>query len=89
MLGLKMKLEGIKLYYNDEMAVHERVRVKISYLTAFLFIDGENICSFYPQDLDEEMVESIVGSYCMDHGIDLTKDELRAIAQYTIGRMPK
>lgn len=88
-MELKMRFEGIELYYNDEMTVNERVRVKISYLTAFLFIDGKNVCSFYPQNLDEEMAESIVGSYCMDYGIDLTKDELRAIAQYTIRKMPK
>ena len=88
-MELKIRFEGIEIYCNDEMTVNERVRVKISYLTAFLFIDGENICSFYPQNLDEEMVESIVGSYCMDHGIDLTREELRAIAQYTIRKVPK
>ena len=89
MAELKMRFDGIKIYYNDGIMVNDRMQVRISYLTALLFIDGENVCTFYPQNCHEELVESIIKSYCRDYGIDLSKDELRAIAQYTIGRMPK
>lgn len=89
MAELKMRFDGIKIYYNGGIIVNDRVQVRISYLTALLFIDGENVCTFYPKNCDEELIGSIVKSYCRDHGIDLSKDELRAIAQYTIGKMPE
>lgn len=89
MAELKMRFDGIKIYYNDGIIINDRVQVKISYLTALLFIDGENVCTFYPKNCDEGLIESIVKSYYKDYGINLSKDELRAIAQFTIDKMPK
>lgn len=85
----KMNFDGIKIYYNDGTIINDRVQVKISYLTALLYIDGENVCTFYPKSCDKEMIESIVNSYCKDYEIDLSQNELEAIAEFTINKMPK
>ena len=75
---------GVKLFYNNQYVVNERVTVKISYMTALLFIDGTHVESYYPKNLQPEyFVEDIIDR-CNDYCIHLSLSEGYVVADYMI-----
>lgn len=83
MSEFRMVFDGIKLYYNEEI-VNDRIQIKISYKTALLFIDGINICSFYPTKSNAKWVAEDIMEYCMENGVVVSKEEAEAITRYCV-----
>lgn len=82
---MEFRFDGIELFYNDGTKVNDRVQVKISYLTALLFIDGNHITSYYAQECATEILARFIKEDCEDYGIELSKEESTAIARYIKG----
>jgi len=86
---MEIRFDGIKLFYNDGTIINERVQVKISYLTALLFIDGNHITSYYAQECSIEMLARFIKEDCAEYDIELSKEECQEIAIYIKNKMPQ
>lgn len=84
---MEMRFDGIKLFCNDGKVINERVSVKISFLTALLFVDGNNVSSYYPQYLFCDELAEMIQDECKEHGAELTMEESLTIAKYIKGAM--
>ena len=82
-----IKFDGIKLIYNDGKKINDRISVKISNQTALIFVDGNNIYSIYPQDLDVETTAYIIEEYCRDYDVEISREEIEVIAAWTKERL--
>ena len=80
---LKVVYNGINILYNDGKIVNDRIEIKISYLTALIFINGKHEASYYPQHLNVKELAEIIADDCKRKAeIELTTEEATAIATY-------
>lgn len=82
-----IKFDGIKLIYNDGKKINDKISIKLSNKTALVFVDGKNICSIYPQNLDVETVTDILEEYCKDYDVEINKEEIEVIAAWIKDRL--
>lgn len=82
-----IKFDGIRLIYNDGKKVNDGISVKISNKTALIFVDGNNICSLYPQSLDVSETAEIIKEYCNDYNVEITTEESEIIAKWIKERL--
>ena len=82
---MEIRFNGIEIIYNDGKVINDRISVKISYLTALLFIDGNHIMSYYARECTEEHLARFIKEDCQDYGIELSNEECEAIAKYIKG----
>ena len=82
-----IKFDGIRLIYNGEKKINDRISVKISNKTALIFTDGNNICSLYPQSLDISETAEIIKEYCTDYDVKISTEESEAIAKWINERL--
>lgn len=83
-----IRFNNTNLLFNEQKTINERIAIKISYLTAFLYIDGTQITSFYPKVLTPDCIIEDISETCREHGIELSSAESKAIADYMISQMP-
>jgi hypothetical protein len=86
-IQMLIKFDGIKLIYNDGKKINDRISVKISNKTALIFVDGKNICSLYPQDLDVETTADIIEEYFIDYDVEINRAEIEVIAAWIKERL--
>ena len=74
-----------KIKYHSESGSDDEVEIKLSYKTALLFINGQNVCSFYPTSTSnpEFWVKEIQES-CEDYGHPISKEKALALTTYMI-----
>ena len=85
---LKMSFNGVSILFNDKQIINDRIEVKISYLTALIFIDGKHEISYYLQSLSVgELAGFIVEDFERKVDITLAVDEAMAIATYIKGKI--
>lgn len=75
----------VKIRYHSESNNDSGVQIKLSYKTAFLYIDGENVCSFYPSrgDTTEFWVHELKES-CQDYGHPISDAKAEELATYML-----
>lgn len=74
-----------KIRYHSESTNDSGVQIKLSYKTAFLYINGENVCSFYPSKGDtlEFWVRELKES-CQDYGHPISDAKAEELAAYML-----
>ena len=82
-----INFDGIKLIYNDGKKINDKISVKISNKTALIFVDGNNICSLYPQSLNVSEAAEIIKEYCNDYNVEITTEESEVIAKWIKARL--
>lgn len=75
----------VKIYNHSESDIMDRVQVKMSYKTALLYIDGENVLIFYPEKGDKPIwyAESIKDA-CEKYNVDISDEQALELAKYSI-----
>lgn len=58
---------GINITYNGETLIDDRIEIKISKETAFIFVDGINICSIYPKYFTETELADEIKEWINDY----------------------
>ena len=75
----------IKISYHSTSNNNSDIQIKLSYKTALLFINGQNVCSFYPTPKDSPnfWVREIKEA-CQDYGYNVSDDKAYDLATYMV-----
>lgn len=84
-------LEGyfpVEIKYHDTSDQNQDVVVKMSYKTALLFVDGVNVCSYYPKKTDnpEFWVKELMEE-CATCGHPIDETRAYELAEYMISNV--
>ena len=75
----------VRIRYHAEISPDPDIQIKMSYKTAFLFIDGQNVCTFYPNKTDKpEFWVKEIKEYCEDYGYNINDEKALELAKYMI-----
>ena len=80
--GFSLRVNGVRILYNAEKEINERLIVRISKLTALFFVDGKHEVSLYPSGLENDVLKSILDGYLDDYGIYLSSEEISMIVAF-------
>ena len=81
---MEFRFDGINVLFNGIKTIDERVQVRISYLTALIYIDGEHITSYYPRNLVPETLAECLIDDIKDYNLQLSEEDIYEIAKYII-----
>ena len=71
--------------YHSETPSNDTICMKMSYKTALLFADGQNICSFYPRKTDKpEFWVNAIKDACESNGYTITDERALELAKYMV-----
>lgn len=74
-----------RVRYHAETSSDADIQIRMSYKTAFLFIDGQNVCTFYPSKTDKpEFWIREIKEYCEDYGYNISDEKALELAKYMI-----
>lgn len=79
---------GIKVMPHSTYDFDDNVEVRMSYKTALLYVNGQNIGSFYPKPTDNpEFWVSTIKEFCEDNGSPISEDKALDLAEYAINNV--
>ena len=78
---MEYRIDGISLIYNRSMNIGE-LAVKISYLTALLFVNGNHIGSIYPKDVPERILISVMDDYRKEYSLTISDEDISKIISW-------
>ena len=78
---MEYRIDGISLIYNHSMNMSE-LTVKISYLTALFFVNGNHIGSIYPKDVSERILISVIDDYRKEFSLTLSDEDISKIVSW-------
>ena len=79
--NMEYRIDGISLIYNRSMNIGE-LAVKISYLTALLFVNGNHIGSIYPKDVPERILISVMDDYRKEYSLTISDEDISKIISW-------
>lgn len=75
----------VKIRPHSESNSDQNVQVKLSYKTALLYIDGNNVCSMYPTPKDPiDFWARELKEQCLDYGQPISNDRATELAKYMV-----
>ena len=75
----------VQILYHSQSDTSSDVQIKLSYKTAFLYIDDENVCSFYPKPGDSPDYWSMyIKEICQDNDCNISDERANELAIYMI-----
>lgn len=75
----------VSVIYHSESDTDDAVQIKLSYKTALLFIDGNNVGSLYPDPTDSlDIWVKELKECCEDYGHPISDEKALELATYMI-----
>lgn len=77
--SMLFSFQNIPIIFNKEILVNDNISVRISNQTVLVFVDGNNLFSFYPKELSYDDLWCILQETFLEYEVTISELELKSI----------